>query len=63
VAEKLTRREITACLVQAGAQLIVCLLQAGLSDEAEDFVDWTNDNLDIDLSSSLPAELEEQEYD
>ena len=57
--ERLTRREIVSCLVQAGAQLIVCLLQAGLVDEAVDFVEWADDNLGVDLNNQLPADLEE----
>lgn len=59
MAAKLTRAEIRACLLQAGAQLIVCLLGAGLVDEAEEFVDWAEDMLGVDLQASLPAELEE----
>ena len=59
MAESLTRAEIRSCLLQAGAQLIVCLLQAGLVDEAVDFVEWSEDNLNIDLNAQLPAELEE----
>lgn len=53
-----TRSEFRACLLQAGAQLIVCLLSAGLTDQAEDFVEWAADELDVDLTASLPAELE-----
>lgn len=55
----LTRAEIRSCLLQAGAQLVICLLNAQLLDEAVDFVEWAEDNLNIDLQSQLPAELEE----
>lgn len=45
----------------AAAALVVAMLKNGYLDEAQDFIEWYLDNFESDLSSLLPAELEEAE--
>ncbi len=43
----------------SAAALLVALVKNELWDEAEDFVEWCIDNLELDLNHLLPAELED----